>query len=65
MKKLLSILDDVPYEKLPVIVIDVLDKYGNLRHDSSTKNDHKGLLYMLKYWVQVDYLKKFKFIITS
>ena len=31
----LSTLGDVPHEELPVIVIDVLDECGGLRHDSS------------------------------
>jgi len=48
-----------------VIVIDALDKCGSLRHDLSTKNDYKDLLYILKHWIQVDHLKKFKLIITS
>ena len=40
----LSILGDVPCEKLPVIVIDALDECGGLRHDSSAKDDYEGLL---------------------
>ena len=61
----LSKLSDVPREKLPVIVIDALDECGGLRHDSSGKDDHKGLLHTLKRWAQVDGLKKFKLVITS
>jgi len=61
----LSILDDVPCEELPVIVIDALDECGGLRHDSSSKDDYKGLLRTLKRWVQADCLKKFKLVITS
>ena len=62
---LLSILGDVPCEELPVIVIDTLDECGGLRHDSSAKDNYKGLLCTFKHWVQVDHLKKFKLIITS
>ena len=58
-------LGDVPYEELLVIVIDVLDECGGLRHNSPAKNDYKGLLHILKCWVQVDHLNKFKLIITS
>ena len=61
----ISILGDVPYEELPVIVIDALDECGGLRHDSPAKNDYEGLLRTLKRWVQVDHLKKFKLVITS
>jgi len=60
IEKQLSSLGDVLYEELPVIVIDALDECGGLRHDLSTKDNYKGLLYMPKHWVQVDYLKKFK-----
>jgi len=55
----------IPPEELPVIVIDALDECGGLRHDSSGKDDHKGLLHTLKRWAQVDHLKKFKLVITS
>ena len=61
----LFMLNDVPREELPVIVIDALDECGGLRHDSSGKDDHKGLLHTLKRWAQVDHLKKFKLVITS
>ena len=61
----LSILGDVPCEKLPVIVIDALDECGGLRHDSSAKDDYECLLRTLKRWVQADHLKKFKLVITS
>ena len=61
----LSKLSDVLHEELPVIVIDALDECGGLRHDSSGKDDHKGLLHTLKRWAQVDHLKKFKLVITS
>jgi len=61
----ISSLGDVLYEKLLVIVIDALDKCGGLRHNLPAKNDYKGLLCMLKHWVQVDYLKRFKLVITS
>jgi len=62
---LLSSLDDVPCEELPVIVIDALDKCGGLRHDLSTMDNYEGLLHTLKCWVQADHLKKFKLVITS
>jgi len=61
----ISTLNDVPSEELPVIVIDGLDECGGLRHDSSAKDDYKDLLYTLKYWAQVNHLKRFKLIITS
>jgi len=63
--ELISSLGNILYKKLSVIVIDALDKCGDLRHSSPSKNNHKSLLCMLKYWVQVDHLKKFKLIITS
>jgi len=58
-------LNDVPCDKLPVIVIDALDECGGLRHDSSGKDDYKSLLRTLKHWVHVDHLKRFKLVITS
>ena len=61
----LSKLNDVPYEELPVIVIDALDESGGLRYDSSRKDDHKSLLRMLKHWIHVDHLKRFELILTS
>jgi len=61
----LSTLSDVPFEELPVIVIDALDECGGLRHDLSGQDDYKGLLHTLKNWIQVDHLKKFKLVITS
>ena len=57
--------DDIPHEKLPVIVIDALDECGGLRHNSSGMDDYGGLLRTLKHWALVDCLKKFKLIITS
>ena len=57
--------DDIPHEKLRVIVIDALDECGGLRHDSSGMDDYGGLLRTLKHWALVDCLKKFKLIITS
>ena len=65
IETLLSSLDDVPCEELPVIVIDALDECGGLRHDSSTMDNYEGLLHTLKCWVQADHLKKFKLVITS
>jgi len=65
IETLLSSLDDVPCEELPVIVIDALDECGGLRHDSSMMDNYEGLLCMLKRWVQADHLKKFKLVITS
>ena len=61
----LSTLNDVLREELPVIVIDALDECGGLRHNSSGKDDYKDLLRMLKRWVQVDHLKRFKLVVTS
>jgi len=61
----LSMLKNVPLEELPVIVIDALDECGGLRHDSSEKRDHSGLLRTLQRWVKVDHLKRFKLVITS
>jgi len=57
--------NDVPHEELPVIVIDALDECGGLRHDTSGTDDFEGLVHMLKHWIQVDHLKKFKLVITS
>ena len=61
----LSMLNDVPLEELPVIVIDALDECGGLRHDPSEQRDHSALLRTLQRWVQVDYLKRFRLVITS
>ena len=61
----LSTLNDVPPDKLPVIVVDALDECSGLRHDLSGKDDFEGLVRILKRWVQVDHLKKLKLIITS
>ena len=61
----LSMLNDVPHEELPVIVIDALDECGGLRHDSSGKSYHKDLLCTLNRWIHIDHLKKFKLVITS
>jgi len=65
IEKPLSTLNDVPSEELPVIIIDALDECGGLRHDSSGKDDYKGLLRTLKRWIQINHLKRFKLIITS
>jgi len=61
----LSMLNDVLYKELPVIVIDALDEYGGLRHNSSGKDDHKDLLRMLNCWIYIDHLRRFKLVITS
>ena len=62
----LSVLvDAIPREELPVIVIDALDECGGLKHDASGKEDFRGLLHTLKRWIQVDHLKKLKLVITS
>jgi len=61
----LSMLRNVPLEELPVIVIDALDECGGLRHDFLEQNDHSALLRTLQRWSEVDYLKRFKLIITS
>jgi len=61
----LSMLNGVPHGELPVIVIDALDECGGLRHNASGKEDYIGLLCMLKHWIQIDHLKRFKLVITS
>ena len=61
----LSFLDDVPFEHLPVILIDGLDECGGFRHDSSAWEDYEGLLRTLKRWAQVEHLRKFKLVVTS
>jgi len=61
----LFMLNGVLHGELPVIVIDALDKCGGLRHDASRKEDYMGLLCMLKRWIQIDHLKRFKLVITS
>jgi len=65
IETLLSKLNDIPYEELLVIVINALDKYDGLRHNLSRKDNHKSLLYMLKYWIHVDHLKRVELILTS
>jgi len=54
-----------PHGELPVIVIDVLDECGSLRHNESGKEDLWSLMHTLKHWTQVNHLKKFKVVITS
>jgi len=61
----LSTLNDVPLEKLPVIVVDALDECGGLRHDESGKDDFESLMHTLKHWIQAEHLKRFKLVITS
>jgi len=61
----LFMLNSVPRGELPVIVIDALDECGGLRHDTSGKDGHKGLLRMLNRWIRSDHLKRFKLVITS
>ena len=58
-------LNDVPLEKLPVIVVDALDECGGLQRNSSGKDDFEGLMRMLKHWIQAEQLKRFKLVITS
>ena len=65
IKILLSTLGDILHEEFLVIVIDALDKYGGLRHDSTGYRDYEFLLHTLKHWIEINYLKKFKFVITS
>ena len=65
IETLLSKLNNILYEELLVIVIDALDECSSLRHNLSRKDNHKGLLHMLKHWIYVDHLKKFKLILTS
>jgi len=60
-----TLIDAIPREELPVIVIDALDECGGLKHDTSEKEDFRSLLHTLKRWIQVDHLKKFKLVITS
>ena len=51
IEKPLSILNNMLSKKLLVIVINALDEYGGLRHNSSGRDNYKGLLYILKYWI--------------
>jgi len=60
-----TLVDAIPREELPVILIDVLDECGGLRHAASEEEDFQGLLYTLKRWTQVDHLKRFKLVTTS
>ena len=60
-----ALVDAIPRQELPVIVIDALDECGGLRHDASGKEDFRSLLHTLKRWIQVDHLKKLKLVITS
>ena len=60
-----ALVDTIPREELPVIVIDALDECGGLRHDALGKKDFQNLLHTLKRWIQVDHLKKLKLVITS
>ena len=61
----LSSLDNVLCEELPLIVINVFDEYGSLRHNLSAIDNYKGFLHIFKHWVQADHLKKFKLVIAS
>ena len=61
----LYMLKNVPLKELPVIVIDALDECGGLRHNFSEQSDHSALLRTLQRLVKVDYLKRFKLVITS
>jgi len=60
-----ALVDTIPCEELPVIVIDALDECGGLRHDAPGKKDFQNLLHTLRCWIQVDHLKKLKLVITS
>jgi len=60
-----ALVDTIPREELPVIVIDALDECGGLRHDTAGKKDFQNLLHTLKRWIQVDHFKKLKLVITS
>jgi len=62
---LFALVDTIPREELPVIVIDALDECGGLRHDAPGKKDFQNLLHTLKHWIQIDHLKKLKLVITS
>ena len=62
---LFVLVDAIPWEELPVIVIDALDECGGLKHDTSGKEDFRDLLHTLKHWIQVNQLKKLKLVITS
>ena len=57
-------LNDVPPEKLPVIVVDALDECGGLRNDSSGKDDFEGLMHTLKHWIQAEHLSIFSSTLT-
>jgi len=65
IKTPLSMLNNVPLEELPVIVIDALDECGGLRHDSSWEDDIEGLVRTLEHWIRAEHLKRFKLVITS
>ena len=60
-----ALIDTIPREELPVIVIDGLDECGGLKHDTLGKEDLRALSLTLKRWIQVDHLKKLKLVITS
>jgi len=60
-----ALIDAIPREELPVIVIDALDECGGLKHDASEKEDFRSLLHTLRRWSQVDHLKRLKLVITS
>ena len=62
---LFVLVDAIPWEELPVIVIDALDECGGLKHDTSGKEDFRDLLHTLKHLIQVNQLKKLKLVITS
>jgi len=64
-RPLSALVDTIPREELPVIVIDALDECGGLRHDTAGKKDFQNLLHTLNRWIQVDHLKKLKLVITS
>ena len=42
----------------------MIDECGGLRRDSSGWDDYESLSCILRSWVQVDHLKKFKLVIT-
>ena len=60
-----TLVDAIPWEELPVIVINALDECGGLKHDASGKEDFRDLLHTLKHWIQVNHLKKLRLVITS
>ena len=50
-KPLFTLVDAVPWKELLVMMIDILDECGGLKHNASGKEDFWDLLHMLKRWI--------------